>query len=128
MQMTWSSCLSLKSLALRQSYCQSWTLTENYQKRQRDDFPSQGITYTFSVSHRHIETTKSFSFGLEISSTGNFSLAVKEFKENTRRAVYAIKKSIKTDTQFQIWLKIFKLNLLCYMAVKCEVHPLNVTL
>ncbi len=55
-----------------------------------------GTTHTFTLSHRTIETTKTYTYlGLKITSTGNFTLAVKELKEKAQRAFYAIKRSIK---------------------------------
>ncbi len=76
-----------------------------FQKRSR----SQGPTHTFTLAHRTIETTKTYTYlGLKITPTGNFTLAVNELKEKAQRAFYAIKRSIKIDIPIQIWFKLFK--------------------
>ncbi len=76
-----------------------------FQKRSR----SQGPTHTFTLAHRTIETTKTYTYlGLKITPTGSFTLAVNELKEKAQRAFYAIKRSIKIDIPIQIWLKLFK--------------------
>ncbi len=76
-----------------------------FQKRSR----SQGPTHTFTLAHRTIETTKTYTYlGLKITPTGNFTLAVNEIKEKAQRAFYAIKRSIQIDIPIQIWLKLFK--------------------
>ncbi len=101
------------SLNLLEDFCQSWALTVNlqrtrvmmFQKRSR----SQRPTHTFTLAHRTIETTKTYTYlGLKITPTGNFTLAVNELKEKAQRAFYAIKRSIKIDIPIQIWLKMFK--------------------
>ncbi len=101
------------SLNLLEDYCQTWALTVNLQKTRVMMFQkrsrSQGPTHTFTLSHRTIETTKTYTYlGLKITSTGNFTLAVNELKEKAQRAFYAIKRSIKIDIPIQIWLKLFK--------------------
>ncbi len=101
------------SLHLLDDYCQTWALTVNPQKTKdmifKKCFRPQGLTHTFTLSHRTIETTKTYTYhGLKITSTGNFTLAVKELKEEAQRAFYAIKRSIKFDIPVQIWLKLFK--------------------
>ncbi len=92
------------SLNLLEDYCQTWALTVNLQKTRVMMFQkrsrSQGPTHTFTLSHRTIETTKTYTYlGLKITSTGNFTLAVKELKEKAQRAFYAIKRSIKLTSQ-----------------------------
>ncbi|KAI2648214.1 RNA-directed DNA polymerase from mobile element jockey [Labeo rohita] len=101
------------NLNLLESYCQSWALTVNLQKTKVMIFQNrsrpQGQTDTFTLSHRSIETTKTYTYlGLKITSTGNFTVAVKELKEKAQRAFYAIKRSIKIDIPVQIWFKLFK--------------------
>ncbi len=76
-----------------------------FQKRSRP----QGPSHTYTLSHRTIETTKTYTYlSLKITSTGNFTLAVKELKEKAKRVFYAIKISIKIDILVRIWLKLFK--------------------
>ncbi|XP_056588353.1 uncharacterized protein LOC130408891 [Triplophysa dalaica] len=101
------------SLNLLEDYCQTWALTLNLQKTRVMMFQkrsrSQGPSHTFTLSHRTIETTKTYTYlGLKITTTGNFTLAVNELKEKAQRAFYAIKRSIKIDITIQIWLKLFK--------------------
>ncbi len=101
------------SLNLLEDFCQSWALTVNLQKTRVMMFQkrsrSQGPTHTFTLAHRTIETTKTYTYlGLKITPTGNFTLAVNELKEKAQRAFYAIKRSIKIDIPIQIWLKLFK--------------------
>uniref|UniRef100_A0A9J8AFQ2 ribonuclease H n=1 Tax=Cyprinus carpio carpio TaxID=630221 RepID=A0A9J8AFQ2_CYPCA len=100
-------------LDLLEDYCQTWALTVNLQKTKVMIFQKrsrpQGLTHTFTLSHRTIETTKTYTYlGLKITPTGNFTLAVNELKEKAQRAFYAIKRSIKIDIPIQIWLKLFK--------------------
>ncbi len=101
------------SLNLLEDFCQSWALTVNLQKTRVMMFQkrsrSQGPTHTFTLAHRTIETTKTYTYlGLKITPTGNFTLAVNELKEKAQRAFYAIKRSIQIDIPIQIWLKLFK--------------------
>ncbi len=101
------------SLNLLEDFCQSWALMVNLQKNRVMMFQkhsrSQGPTHTFTLSHRTIETTKTCTYlGLKMTSTGNFTLAVKELKEKAQRAFYAIKRSIKIDISIQIWPKFVK--------------------
>ncbi len=81
------------------------------QKHQQPDkrSRSQGPTHTFTLAHRTIETTKTYTYiGLKITPTGNFTLAVNGLKEKAQRAFYVIKRSIQIDIPIQIWLKLFK--------------------
>ena len=43
--------------------------------------------------------------GLNISTTGNFHIAVNNLRDKARRAFYAIKMNIKFDIPIRIWLK-----------------------
>ncbi len=87
------------SLNLLEDYCQTWALTVNpqktkvmiFQKRSRP----QGLTHTFTQNHWNHKTYT--YLGLKITSTGNFTLAVKELKEK-----------VKIDIPVQIWLRLFK--------------------
>ncbi|XP_016350301.1 uncharacterized protein LOC107695035 [Sinocyclocheilus anshuiensis] len=62
------------SLNLLEDYCQTWALTVNLQKTKVMIFQkrsrSQGLTHTFTLSHRTIETTKTYTYlGLKITPT-----------------------------------------------------------
>ncbi len=99
------------SLNLLEDFCQSWALTVNLQKTRVMMFQkrsrSQGPTHTFTLAHRTIETTNTYTYlGLKITPTGSFTLAVNELKEKAQRAFNAIKRSIQID--IPIWLKLFK--------------------
>ncbi len=77
------------SLNLLEDFCQSWALTVNLQKTRVMMFQkrsrSQGPTHTFTLAHRTIETTKTYTYlGLKITPTGNFTLAVNELKEKLK--------------------------------------------
>ncbi len=116
------------SLNLLEDFCQSWALMVNLQRTRVMMFQkcsrSQRPTHTFTLAHRTIETTKTYTYlGLKITPTGNFTLAVNELKEKVQRAFYTIKRSIKIDFPIQIWLKILKavIEPMHYMAVKCGV-------
>ncbi len=119
------------SLNLLEDYCQTWALTVNpqtkvmiFQNRSRP----QGLTHTFTLSHRTLETTNTYTYlGLKITSTGNFTLAAKELKEKAQRAFYAIKISINIDIPIQIWLKLFKAVIEPIVLYRSEVWGPSIT-
>ena len=89
-------------LNLLHTFCQSWALTVNpkktkimiFQKQSR----SQDNTHNFYLDTTKLQHTINYTYlGLNISSTGSFNLAVKDLRDKTRRALYAIRRNIKLD-------------------------------
>ncbi len=78
-----------QSPALLEQYCKEWALTGNQDKTRVVVFQKKENKYTYGgevLEHRtrHLQS-------IEISASGDFSLAVKALNEKDRRAFYAIK-------------------------------------
>ena len=56
-----------------------------------------------------------------MNATGNFNKAVKDLRDKTRRAIYAIRRNIKLDIPIKIWQKIFDAVIEPIALYGCEV-------
>ena len=91
-------------------FCQTWALTVNLEKTKVMVFQKcQKNPHRFHLDSTDIENTHSYTYlGLNITSTGNFNLAIKDLRDKSRRALWNIKKSSNTDIPVKIWIKIFQ--------------------
>ncbi len=65
--------------------------------------------HTFRAGQQVLQHTHEYTYlGLNISSTGNFNLAVNALKAKALRVFYMIKNTIRYQIPIQTWLKILK--------------------
>ncbi len=80
-----------QSLALLEQYCKEWALTGNQDKTRVVVFQKKENKYKFTYGGEVLEHCTRHLQCIEISASGDFSLAVKALNEKDRRAFYAIK-------------------------------------
>ncbi len=96
-----------KQLDHLQKFCQTWALTVNPEKTRVMVFQKrpkcQKDQHRFLLDSTHIQLTHSYTYlGLNITSTGNFNLAINDLRDKGRRAFWSIKKSSHVDIPVRI--------------------------